>query len=136
MRGSKKPKTRLGEVILQLREQRGWTQEDVANEAILKGGLLKRSHVQRLQAGDFSNSRLSTFIGLSKAFNVHPSVFFEAAGLLEPAESAFLEFSDPDVYGFFMDVWPHLDSNEKELVRRILRIARDSMEKRLGGKTD
>ena len=115
----------MAEKIRELRDAKHWTQEELAERAGLK-----RSHIQRLEHGDYKESKLTTLVKIAKAFGIHPHTFLESLGLVDT--EAFIELADaqqrmlrlrvtdPDIWLFFTEDWHKMDSDTKELVRRFL----------------
>lgn len=110
--------------IRELRDVKHWTQEELAERAGLK-----RSHIQRLEHGDYKESKLSTLVKVARAFGIYPQTFLASLGVIDMRE--FYEGSDsdkvlnlrleaPDIWLFFTEYWDNLDSDTKELVRRFL----------------
>jgi len=72
---------RLGLKIKELRNERGWTQNELA----------KRSHVDRgylasIETSKVSNPSADTFLKLARAFNIRPEELYEAAGYIREAK--------------------------------------------------
>lgn len=70
----------LGDKIRELREERGWSQNELA---ICSG--LNRSYIAHMETNRINNPSGDTFIKLSRAFNIHPEELYQAAGYIKEA---------------------------------------------------
>jgi transcriptional regulator with XRE-family HTH domain len=115
----------LGRKIKELRAAKHWSQDELAERAELK-----RSHVQRLEHGDYKESKVTTLVKVARAFGIHPCTFMVDLGLLDPNElvqfagtqdkALALRLSSPDIWVFFTEDWQEMDHDTQELIRRYL----------------
>src|SRR3989442_15617050 len=61
----RKPKTALGQRIRRLRQEKGWTQEDLERESGIS-----QVYISRLESGATATGRVDTFSPLAKALGV------------------------------------------------------------------
>ena len=61
----RKPKTALGQRIRRLRQEKGWTQEDLERESGIS-----QVYISRLESGATASVRVDTFSQLAKALGV------------------------------------------------------------------
>ena len=72
----------IGRIVKQLRDERGWTQDDLAKKA----GLNKQS-IFRIEKGEYQGTRRDTIEQLSKAFEVDPGVLIGRPATIPAAQA-------------------------------------------------
>lgn len=61
----------FSKILKELREQKGWSQEDLAQIA-----QMTKDHISKMERGTQSNPRYETILKLANSFGVNPAVFF------------------------------------------------------------
>ena len=100
-------KEKFGLWLQKEREQRGWSQSDLAR---FSG--LHRQIINKTENG-VSMPALETYLALAKAFNISPIFIFRKAGLLPEANTEQVRFED---WEFVLN---QLSSDEAEELRQI-----------------
>ena len=130
----------LGKKIYELRKLKGWRQKDLE----IKSGV-PRGHISRIERNDYKTWHVETIIKLSRGFGIHPRILFQAIyhfydyedwerGSTSQRGSNGLG-EDPDLQLFFAGDWPSMTQSEKDLVRRVIQVAKAARDQRLGKAT-
>lgn len=117
-------KEATGEILKQIRELRGISQKKLAELSNID-----RGYINQLEAGKEGSITLRVARALAEALEVSASIFLDA-------EEAFLEDSDFEAKIFFSHDWNRLDDDEKDWVRRTLRMVRERRREREKYKAD
>ena len=106
--------TRLGEKIKTLREERGWTQNELSRRATIA-----RTNLASIETGKVKNPSTNTLLRLARAFGIRPEELYEAAGYIKNAKAAYqykespqeaidrLKLALPKPVPFYEDYEPH-----------------------------
>jgi len=125
----------LGKKIYELRKLKRWKQSDLA----VRSGM-PRGHISRIECNDYRTWHLDTLMKLAKGFDIHPHILLQAIGYFE---DKFTDISnckldmlsqEPDLQIFFTTDWAEMSQSEKELVRRVVQVAKQAKDQRLGKK--
>ena len=77
--------------IKELRLARDWTQQELANRA-----LIDRGYLANLEAGTVKKPSAETFLKLARAFNIRPEELYQAAGYIKEAKNAYQYKESPE----------------------------------------
>jgi transcriptional regulator with XRE-family HTH domain len=79
----------LADKIKQLREEREWTQEELA----LRSGIAQTT-IASIEAGKAKNPTTPNLLKLARAFNIRPEELYQAAGYISDARTAY-KYKEP-----------------------------------------
>ncbi len=117
-------KERTGALIKQMRELRGLSQRKLAE---LSG--VDRGYINHLEAGKGGSISLRLAWSLAEALEIRPSLFLQEGAFFEEA-------IDSEVKTFFSNDWEGLSDDEKDWLRRSIRMVIERKRERIERQAD